>query len=164
MSGVRRADARVGLRDDAGGALVEFLGVTVLLLVPLVYAAIAIAQIQAATYAAEGSSAAAARGAALAIIEELDGGASDAEAVATARARAAAVVELAADDFDVAGARDVLVRCGAAGCTGEDGEVLVDVVFSVPLPGMPSFMSGVIPLEVEVSASSKADAGLLWAP
>ncbi|WP_144276308.1 pilus assembly protein [Demequina sp. NBRC 110053] len=158
------ADACVRRRDDAGGALVEFLGVTVLLLVPLVYAVIAIAQVQAATYAAEGASAAAARGAALAISDALDAGASETEAIAAAGEVAGAMVTLAVEDFDVNGEQAVELACGSGGCVGSDGEVVAHVALTVPLPGIPSFLADAVPLEVEVSAQSRADAGLLWTP
>lgn len=151
----RTADARVA--DDAGGALVEFLGVTVLLLVPILYGAIALGQLQAATYAAEGASAAAARGAAIAIADAVDAGASDEAAAAAGLERAAAVAALAAEDFGVAGQREVEVACGAAGCVGPDGEVAAHVHLTVPLPGAPAFLRDVIPLEVTVSGHGRAD-------
>ncbi|MFV0634285.1 pilus assembly protein [Demequina sp.] len=151
-------------RSDEGGALVEFLGVTVVLMVPLLYAVVAVAHLQAATYAVEGSSRAAARGAALAALEAIEAGGSDAQGIATAQAHAQAAVELALEDFGVGGEPVVTVACGAAGCTGEQGEFVVTVAVDVPLPGIPGPVLDVLAATVNVSSHARAPLALLESP
>jgi len=150
-----------GLRDDAGAALVEFLGVTVLLLVPIVYAVVAVGQIQAASYAVEGASRSAARGAALAALDDLDGGGGEASARAAAVSRAGDIVSLAFEDFSVSGEHELVVACGGAGCAGPGGEVVVEVAVAVPLPGIPGPIAEAISATVTVSAVGAAQVDLL---
>ena len=151
------------MRGDEGGALVEFLGVTVLLLVPLVYGAVAVAQVQAATYAAEGASRAAARGAALAALDEIERGSAATDAVAAAQRRAQSAVELALEDFGVSGTAEVRLRC-AQECTGPGAQVWADVVVDVPLPAIPGAVRDVLPLEVTVRASGSSVVDPLGGP
>jgi hypothetical protein len=152
MSRLRLRRARERLHGDEGGALVEFLGVTVLLLVPIVYGVVAVSQVQAATYAVEGASRAAARGAAIAALDVVDAGGTPAQASAAAASRADAVVDLTFDDFDVRGKRSLELTC-VEGCTGPGSQVIADVSVAVPLPGIPGPIAAVLPLEVTVSAT-----------
>jgi len=153
--------ARALSRDDTGAALVEFLGVTVLMLVPIVYAVLAVGQVQAATYAVEGASRTAARGAALAALDELDRGGSEQTAHAAAVERASDVVSLALEDFAVRGLHDLVVGCGDAGCGGPGSEVVVEVEVAVPLPGIPGPIADAISAAVPVSARGTAQVDLL---
>ncbi|HEY5554049.1 MAG TPA: pilus assembly protein, partial [Cellulomonas sp.] len=52
---VRAGAGRGAVRDDAGNAIVEFLAVTVLLLIPLLYIVLLLGRLQAATFAADGA-------------------------------------------------------------------------------------------------------------
>nr|WP_297423237.1 pilus assembly protein [uncultured Actinotalea sp.] len=151
MRPVRRLGARVAQRvrtggDESGSAVVEFLGATLVLLVPLVYLVVVLAAVQRATFAVDGAAREAARATVTA------GTADD------AAARATAAVALALDDqgLDPAGASDALtVRC-EPDCTSAGTTVTVEVALAVPLPGVPGFVQDAVPLAVPVSATVTA--------
>lgn len=158
-----RGRAARGLRDDRGSAVVEFVGVALVLLVPLVYLVVAVGQVEAATFAAEG----AAREAARAFV------ASDDAADAAPRALAAARVALAdggladqgpadqgpADD-SAAGSPDGLAGAVSIGCSDvcltPGSDVTVEVRLRVPLPFVPSFLRRAVPLAIPVVAARTA--------
>lgn len=148
--GVRRLRARLARRlraggDESGSAVVEFLGATLVLLVPLVYLVVVLATVQRATFAVDGAAREAARAAVTADADD-------------AAARATAAVALALDDqgLDPAGATDALaVRC-EPDCTSPGTTVTVEVALEVPLPGVPGFVQDAVPLAVPVSASVTA--------
>ncbi len=128
---------------DSGSAIIEFLGISLVLLVPLVYLALVLGRLQAATFAVDG----AAREAVRAVVT-----ADDADAAA---ARAATAVEIALADqgLDVHASDVLSVRCpGACPEPGSTVDVLVQV--DVDLPLVPSFVSDVVPLSVPVSATA----------
>ncbi|PFG19190.1 pilus assembly protein [Serinibacter salmoneus] len=127
---------------ERGSALVEFLGVTVLLLVPLVYLVLTLVQLQAAAFAAEGAARDTGR------ILATGGGP---ERVGDL---AAHNVELAFADhgFEVDGASALQVQCEASCAPGE--QVLVMVTTSVPLPFLPD---GVTALPVHAESRSTID-------
>lgn len=128
---------------DSGSAIIEFLGISLVLLVPLVYLVLVLGRLQAATFAVDG----AAREAVRAVVT-----ADDAD---TAAARAATAVEVALADqgFDVHASDVLSVRCpGACPEPGSTVDVLVQV--EVDLPLVPSFVSDVVPLSVPVSATA----------
>ncbi len=128
---------------DAGSAIVEFLGISLVLLVPLVYLALVLGRFQAAAFAVDG----AAREAVRAVV-----GARDAD---TAAARAAAAVEIALADQGIdADAADVLTVACPGACPEPGTTVTVVVRVDVDLPGVPSFVSDVVPLSVPVSATA----------
>lgn len=115
------SDARGGER---GSAIVEFLGGTLVLLVPIIYLVFTLVQVQAAQFAATGAARDAAR------------------LVATAEpshwnALTAAAVELAFDDqgLSVAGADAVTIACARTCAPGE--QVVVSVRAAVALPFAP---------------------------
>lgn len=116
------------LRGEEGSAALEFVTVGVLLLVPLVYLALAIASIQGGALAVEG----AARQAARVFVEAPD--------EATARARAAEAVAVALADYGLRAAdAHVEVRCrpDPADCLHRGGTVVVAVGSRVALPLVP---------------------------
>ncbi|ACQ81031.1 TadE family protein [Beutenbergia cavernae DSM 12333] len=133
------------LEDDPerGSAVVEFLGVALLLLVPLVYLVLVLGEAQAAVFAAEG----AARDAGRIVAQASDP--HDAELLA------ARAVEIAFADQGIEVDGDAALRiscqdeCLAAGST-----VLVEVDATVPLPLVPSWLRSAVPLEVPVSAQA----------
>lgn len=110
--------------DEAGSAVVEFVFLGLLLLVPVVYLVLSVGQVQAASFAAVGAADAAAKTYA------------SAPDVATGEERAAAAAELALDDFGLGS--DVMrleiscpEKCLQAGTT-----VTARVFVNVPLPGL----------------------------
>ena len=132
---------------DAGSAVVEFLGVALLLLVPTVYLVLVVGRLQAASFAAEGAARDAAR-----VLATADD-------PAAAAARAGTVVELAFADqgfHDVDAARALAFACSTPRCDTAADDVSVRVTVEVPLPAVPAFVQDVVPLTVRVSAESIA--------
>jgi len=140
-----RARLTGGLPADEGSAIVEFLGVAVVLIVPVVYLVLVLGQLQAAAFAVDG----AAREAARAIVT-----ADDAD---TAAERATAAVDLALADQGIAGDLDdvLTVECTAA-CLQPGTAVTAHVAVEVALPGVPGWLQEVVPLSVPVTASATA--------
>jgi Na+-transporting methylmalonyl-CoA/oxaloacetate decarboxylase gamma subunit len=134
---LRRRATRAWRDGEAGNAIVEYVGVAVVLLVPLVYLVVTIGRIQAASFAAESAAAEAGR-----IVAQ-----------AESEAAAALAVELAFADqgFDVDGASALSVACEAAPCHTPGARIDVDVAARVPLPLLPVSVAGV-PTSMSVSA------------
>lgn len=130
---------------DAGNAVVEFLGASLLLLVPVLYLVVVLAQLQAATFAADG----AAREAARAMVTA----ASPDEGVR--RAHAAVDLALADQSLDRSSA-SLAVTCSAQGCSTAGSTVGVRVDLVVDLPGVPRVLSHALPVRVPVSATVTA--------
>ena len=131
--------------DDAGNAVVEFLGLAVVLLVPLVYLVLVLGRLQAATFAADAASREAARAYASASTPDAGAG------------RAVTVVGLALQDqgFDADPAQALQLACSAS-CLTPGSEVDAAVQVRVPLPFVPSFVRSAVPLEITVSAQHTA--------
>lgn len=145
-TGVAAAAATPAGRDhpEAGSAVVEFLGGSLLLLVPVVYLVLTLAQLQAGAFAVDGAAREAAR--ALVTTADADDGA--------ARAVAATGLALSDQGLDPALAEDALtVRC-TPDCRSPGAAVIVTVQVPVPLPLVPGWLSGAVPLAVPVSATA----------
>lgn len=144
----RRTGRGLGPRrrgGDDGHAVVEFLGATLVLLVPLVYLVVVLAAVQSATFAVDGAAREAARAAVTA--DPL---------LAAERATAAVAIALGDQGLDPAAAADALtVRC-EPDCTSPGTTVTVEVALEVPLPGVPGFVRDAVPLAVPVSATVTA--------
>ena len=130
---------------EAGAALVEFLGTAVLLLVPLVYLVLTVAQVQAGAFAVEGAAREAGR--AMVTASSSDAGAE--------RARAAAGIAFADQGFDVDDG-SVWLECSADPCLTPGATVGVRTRLTVPLPFVPAALRDWVPLEVPVSATHVA--------
>jgi Flp pilus assembly protein TadG len=126
-------------RDDDGNAIVEFVWLAVLLMVPLAYLVLAVFRVQAATYAV--SSATREAGRAFVTAPSSD----DAEALAAVAANL--VLRDANLRLDHA---DLRVRCSADPCLTPGATVDVRIDHDVPLPFLPRFLPGV-PATVHVS-------------
>lgn len=139
----RRAVRHLLAGHDTGSAVVEFLGVSVLLLVPIVYLVLTLARVQAAAFAAEGAAREAGR-----ILAQ-------AETVEAGAARAQRAVELAFADqgLDVDGGQVLVITCATDPCLSPGAEVLVEVDVAVDLPLVPDVIRAEIPAEVPVSAA-----------
>jgi Flp pilus assembly protein TadG len=127
--------------DEAGAAMIEFLGAAVILLIPLVYLVLTLAQVQAGTFAVEG----AAREAARAVVT------ADASAEGAARAEAAVRIALADQGFD--GGGSLALECSHDPCLTPGGMVGARVTLAVPLPFVPAALRSWVPLEVPVEAA-----------
>lgn len=130
---------------EDGSAVVEFLGVALLLLVPTVYLVLVLARMQSAAFAVDGGAREAVRAFTTA----------ETEVAAGQRAAAAAGIALADQGLDPQLAADGLrVACDDAPCLSPGTAVTAELVVEVPLPGVPSFLHGVVPLSIPVSATA----------
>lgn len=136
----RTAPVRRRPTGDDGSAVVEFLGASLLLLVPVVYLVVTLGAVQAATFAVEGAAREAARAA---VTSEPHG-----ELVAAA-------VRLALQDQGVDAVPEVVVSC-SADCRTAGTTVTVTVDLRVSLPGVPAVLQGAVPAAVPVGASVTA--------
>jgi len=124
---------------------VEFLGVALVLLLPVLYLVLTVGRLQAATFAVEGASREAAR--AFVTAPSSDDGAR----------LAAAAVGLALGDQGFAPTPGGLtIACSSRPCLEPGGEVTAHVRLDVPLPLVPEFVRGVVPLSVPVEAQHVA--------
>lgn len=140
----------VGGRDD-GNALVEFLGVALVLLVPLVYLVLVLGRMQAAAFAVDG----AAREAVRAVLA-----APAAHADPEASARAAVAIALADQGFAQS---DALALECEPDCALPGAQVVARVELAVDLPLVPAFLRDAVPLSVPTSATARGEVGTLEA-
>jgi len=134
---------RFGTDGERGSSTIEFLAVTVLMLVPAVYLVLTLAQVQAAAFAAEGAAREAGRHLA------------QADSFQDGMATATRAVELAFDDqgIEVDGARALAVECSQDPCLSPGAHVAVEVATDVDLPLVPDIVRDVVPAAVPVSAA-----------
>lgn len=133
-------------RTDDGSAVVEFVVLGVLLLVPVVYLVLALGRLQAGAFAAEG----AAREAGRAFVTATE------DASGRRRAEQAAAVAFADQGFGADAVRAVSLSCDAADCLAPDRRVVVRSRVLVPLPGVPRFLARAVPARIEVTATHVA--------
>lgn len=146
MRRLRRAvRRRLGGRDD-GRAIIEFVFVGVLLLVPMVYLILVVGRLQAAAFAVSTAS----REAGRAFTTAPD------EALAEPRARAAAALPF--EDFGFGGDSSLTLACDGSPCLRPEGRVTVVATVTVPLPFVPDVVAGVLPTTIPVSATHVATA------
>lgn len=128
---------------EEGNAIVEFLGAALILLLPVMYLALTLGRIQAATFAVGG----AAKESARAFVT--------ADSAEQGEARAGVAVSLALDDQGFADVRpaDVLsISCSSTPCLAPGNEVVTVVRYDVPLPFVPPAVRTWVPLSVPVEA------------
>lgn len=118
---------------EAGSAVVEYLGVALLLLLPLIYVVVAISRIQAASFAAEGAAREAGR-----IVAQ-----ADSESAAAGPAASAVERAFADQGFDVDGTEALAVTCAADPCHTPGARIDVEVATVVALPLLPASIAGV---------------------
>ena len=128
-------------RAERGSAVVEFVALGVLLLVPLIYLVLTLARIQAGAFAVSQASREAGRAFVTAPTSDL----------AVARAQAAARISF--EDHDFADTGTVTIRCPTHPCLSPDARVYTTSTVSVPLPLVPAFVRDAVPLTVPVSAT-----------
>jgi Flp pilus assembly protein TadG len=128
-------------RNEQGSAVVEFVVLAVLLLIPLVYLVMMLARVQAGSFAVSQ----AAREAGRAYVTADD--------AANAAARAGAAAQIAFLDHSFQDSGRLTVSCDGTPCLRPDGRVETTATVRVPLPLVPSFVRDVIPTSVPVSAS-----------
>ena len=142
---VRHRIAALRPSGEGGSAVVEFVFLTVLLMVPLIYLVMTLARIQAGAYAV--SSAAREAGRAYVTAEQGD----------RAEARALAAARIAFEDQGFgAGQTAVSMRCDGSPCLRPEGRIEISAQVTVPLPFVPSFARDAVPLQVPIGASHVA--------
>lgn len=145
---LRERLTREAKAPEEGSAVVEFVTLGVLLLIPVIYFVLVMGQLQAAAFAVESASREGAR-VVTAADDEKEGA-----------ARLATVVDLALADQGFEPPDDppptVSVTCEAEPCLTPEAAVTVVVEVDVVLPGVPAFVDGLIPTRVPVRADAVA--------
>ena len=136
-----RGPWRRRVADERGSAVVEFVFLAVLMIVPVFYLVMVMARLQAGAYAVS----AAAREAGRAYVT--------APAAERAAPRAAAAADLAFADQGFSGDGRLALRCDGSPCLRAEGRVTATAAVSVPLPLVPTFLAGVVPTTVPVTAT-----------
>lgn len=146
------------VRDDSGAALVDFIGLSLLFLVPVTYLVVTLGRIEAATFAAEAAASSSARAAALSVVDARHAGAHDDAAWSRSAQDAQGALALALDDFGFDSA-DATLALGCVGTCGARGsDVAATVTVSVTLPGVPGLGDGgLLAVTVEASALQAVD-------
>jgi Flp pilus assembly protein TadG len=127
---------------EAGSAIVEFVFLAVLLLVPLFYVVMVLARLQAGAYAVSAATREAGRAYVTAAVPTQ----------ASARARSAAGLAFANQGFASKEAT-ISIGCDGTPCMRPDGRIRITATVSVPMPLVPAFFSGTVPLQIPVSAT-----------
>lgn len=132
---------------DRGSAVVEFVTLGVLLLVPVVYLVVTLGRVQAGAFAVEGAAREAARAFSSAPDEE----------TGAVRARAGVLLALRDQGFeDVDPAAALRLTCETEPCLQAEARVTATVAVDVVLPGVPAFVDAVVPTRVPVRAEAVA--------
>jgi Flp pilus assembly protein TadG len=129
------------VRRESGSAVVEFIALAVLMVIPLIYLVMMMARLQAGSFAVSQ----AAREAGRAYVTSSNG--------ETARHRADSAARIAFLDHAFVSEGRLAVTCDGAPCLRPDGRVETTATVQVPLPLVPAFVREVVPLFVPVSAS-----------
>lgn len=128
-------------RSDDGRAIVEFVFLGILMLLPLTYLVLTAARIQASAFAAS----LAGREAGRAFVTAAD------DDDAHQRARAAA--GLAFDDFAFDQGTDLSLVCDGTPCLRPGGNVTATAQIAVELPLIPDFIASRLPSSVTISST-----------
>jgi hypothetical protein len=131
-------------RRDSGRAIVEFLVVGLLVLVPVVYFVVTLARVQAAAFAVSTASREAGRAFTTATTES------------NAYVRAEAAARISFEDYDFAADGTVQLSCDGTPCLRPEGRVETVATVNVRLPILPDLLSGAIPAVLPVSATHVA--------
>ena len=138
------ARRRMARSAERGSAVVEFVFLAVLMLVPLIYLVMTLGRLQAGAYAASAAAREAGRAYTTAGTES------------EAEGRADAAASIAFEDQGFGGTGRLSLSCDGTPCLRPEGRIEVTSVVTVPLPFVPSFARDVVPLEVPLSASHVA--------
>lgn len=147
IAGLRRRLRRLrsgGPRAQAGSAIVEFVFLAVLMLVPLFYLVMVLARLQAGAYAVSAASREAGRAYVTAPVA----------GQAPVRARSAAGLAFADQGFGSEGS--IQIGCDGTPCLRPEGRVQVKATLWVPMPLVPAFFAAIVPLQIPVSATHLA--------
>lgn len=128
--------------DERGSAAIEFVFLAVMMLVPLVYLVLVLAQVQAGSLAAEG----AARQAARSWVLQHD--------VVSADRTAAANARLATSDFGFDAEAMSWTRTCSGACLAPGTRVSISVEVRVPLPLVPAALTFGTPLSISMQSTA----------
>jgi hypothetical protein len=131
-----------GADAQGGSAVVEFVFLAVLMMVPLFYFVMVLARLQAGAYGVS----AAAREAGRAFVTAPEPG------QAQSRALSAAGLAFADQGFEKRDARTEF-RCDGTPCLRPDGRIRITATVWVPMPLVPAFFSGRVPMRIPVTAT-----------
>lgn len=138
---------RLRARDDRGSAVLEFIVVGVLILIPMAYLVLSVMRVQAAVFA----STQAVREAGRAFVT--------ADSVPRAQVRAVTAARIAFVDQGFTLPGDALtVRCRPTACLTPGGAVDVEARWSVPLPWLPATLGDVAAVPITAVHSVPVDA------
>ena len=129
---------------QAGSAIVEFVFLAVLMMVPLFFLVMVLARLQSGAYAVSAAS----REAGRAYVT--------ARQAAGAPARADSAAGLAFADQGFAHEGRIEIRCDGAPCLRPEGRVRITATLLVPMPLVPAFFAGIVPMQIPVSAKHVA--------
>jgi len=135
--------------DDRGSAVVEFVAVGLVMLLPLVHLVVVVSRVQAGAVAVD----AAARAAARAVAAAPD------SATGLAHARSAVLLALRDQGFAVDAARAagaLRLSCESSPCAEPGTRVTATVAYEVELPGVPAVLDAVVPARLPVTGESAA--------
>ena len=143
--------------DDSGAAVVEFIFLSLLLLIPVVYLVLTLAQVQAVAFAAEAVARDVSRSAVVGGVDALQDGESYAAAERAGRERADAALESTLADFKVdPDLAEVEVGCSTSPCFTPGSNVDVAVTIEVRLPGIGALVPRAV-VTVDALGSSPVD-------
>ena len=134
MSSLRRRCPR----GDGGNAIIEFVYLAILLMIPLTYLLLTVFRIQGATYAVSSAT----REAGRVFVTSASGD-------ADARAATAASIVMADSGLEL-DARQLSIRCSARPCLTPGANVEVTIGYDVALPFLPRFLDGALPASIHV--------------
>jgi Flp pilus assembly protein TadG len=125
-------------RGDGGNAIIEFVYLAILLMIPLTYLLLTVFRIQGATYAVSSAT----REAGRVFVTSASGD-------ADARAATAASIVMADSGLEL-DARQLSIRCSARPCLTPGANVEVTIGYDVALPFLPRFLDGALPASIHV--------------
>jgi len=150
-SGWRRLIARLRTRlgqvhgaGSDGSAIVEFVFLAVMMMVPLFFLVMVLARLQSGAYAVSAASREAGRAYVTA----------PGPAQAPSRAASAAGLAFADQGFEDEGR--IEIGCDGSPCLRPEGRIRITATISVPMPLVPAFFSGIVPMQIPVSATHVA--------
>jgi hypothetical protein len=126
------------LRGDDGNAIVEFVYLAVLLMIPLAYLLLTVFRVQGAMYAVSSATREAGR-------VFVTSGSGDADA----RSTTAASIVMADGGLEL-DARELSIRCSAHPCLTPGANVEIAIGYDVALPFLPRFLDGAVPASIHV--------------
>lgn len=115
--------------SDRGSAVIEFIVIGVLILIPISYISLCVMRVQAATVASSLA------------VREAGRAFTSSDTASSGQAHAVAAARLALSDQGFAlPARAVRISCPSSGCLAPESSVQIELTWSVDLPWLPEFL------------------------